>query len=742
MSLETVVPQIHHETLGSLQFVKLDSHDMSAAVYQQLGLVDLVAKGYGFSGDMAYLTYQADIEYGPEAGKRKTLYFLLNEEGKAVSSVTIVPYDTLTTGRKFWGTLANKAPQVASQLKAQSETVANICGVVTLPEYKGNNLATQLMQYAVADTNPSVVVGHTKSPEAVAVRLKALSGDFSIAYGGRLLTPEAELEEAHAALKKAYHAAENQKLSNRGVYHLSTDILPPHVPVVDAQKYPLIADAFERVILDQKALGDTKTAVLPLIAIRKSAFAPVATEETSKAEKGGQAMIQGWIQKAAEVLPMKTIVAEVVATNNAIALQELGFPSYLIPIMQKWHHEGPDLLGAYAHPEYLSLFKLVAFGELRAFCKGLLLHGGGEFQDKKVGWYDGNTLRRSVLSPLKMGEFGEHTDIFGVSKKSTSLDRMSAHELQRAHDNFYAAIASLGHKLTQSLHSEIGHEIRAKLGIVGAMPHLEGELGIDAAAQLITGRLYDIATFFQSIIPSRGEMSVGDIIMQFEKKLTYAVFGAGMVDTESGFNGKLVSQDAHFLHLVRSSIQELTTAHPQGIGLLKAIIEPGEGLAALTQDAQRYMLTVNEKRDFVVVDHIGAERPLSDTEVMDFIFQALPLGKLETLAILAGGKTFVYATEHGIRPKLVDALGFQGQAKDYANALRVGADGEDGSEGIRLKDAPDFGIPLILAYVMLGPVGLQNIVLETLASGKSLELSTGELRKYFAKHLVHDMVGQ
>lgn len=264
----------NQETEGhsEILFTKMKPAEIDRRLYDDLGLIELVALGYGYSGSYQHLLEEAQIEYdGVHKKDRFNIFFAL-AQGKAIGSLSTTNWSSTDEkrGKDFWGHLQTLDPQLWQRAGAFSFSAFEVGGIVTHPEWRKQKIARSLLQQAITDLLPTFVLGVTKSPAAVLTRANTLReldyrtfyGDYEVT-GGSLegLPPFSPI-----TLVEAHLATRGQRLDKFGLRYVGTDLLLPTIP--DVSTFPVyIKQAFASLLEGQTYAGETKTAVKPLISI-------------------------------------------------------------------------------------------------------------------------------------------------------------------------------------------------------------------------------------------------------------------------------------------------------------------------------------------------------------------------------------------------------------------------------------------------------------------------------------------
>lgn len=234
-------------------------------------LVELITKGYKFDPPVLtenFINWRGEVEYH-SAG----IVYFAKLDNSEVASLSLDTRPNTPTD-EFWVDLQARRPITPNQ------NLLAICmkGIVVHPSYRNMGIAKQLLRTMTNFYHPSVVLGQTKTHEAVAVRSKVLvEMGYRSFYGFCEVTPGCDyskegdgLDFIQAALV-AQHFTSGQTVSDRGIYFVGPDILPSYVPDV-RHSTPEIQRAFAPIVEAQNAVGVSKTAASVLVSVEKSAL--------------------------------------------------------------------------------------------------------------------------------------------------------------------------------------------------------------------------------------------------------------------------------------------------------------------------------------------------------------------------------------------------------------------------------------------------------------------------------------
>ena len=451
-------------------------------------------------------------------------------------------------------------------------------------------------------------------------------------------------------------------------------------------------------------------------------------------EVGRSGIVDRWITDARPVLSIRKRVEDAVEKNNTEVLIKMGFPETIHPLMKLWNKKGPDILTSFSHPEEFDTYKLIGALQLRQF-----LDQVDDNQFKKpiivLPYFDTVPVHKSAIKPLKVADIGYDINIFGVldDKKVSSTSSLSAETIGNAQSNFEQKIPTIASELIKSLQGDIIAANKAtNRGIISSEVLIQTK-------QLIEQRLSILLDIYKHAAPTsrRQPRKISRILMDTQQAIVSQIFaneiGNQSFETALGHSAVLASENINYLTLSRDSIKALPQEHCAHI--LKKSINPGEGLAVSINGGTRQVLSKNSEDNFTLRDITGREEVITTQQAMSFATSEMPLGKLEFIAMLGGGKTLHMGSEYNVRERIIDALGITGDAKNYVMNLRIGNDKEHGVEAIQL-DGTETYVPLALLYVFFGEKGVKNILSENLTTHRALVMTRQQLRKSASESLV------
>lgn len=230
-------------------------------------LEDLVKNGYQFDTTLFgedFIHWRKQVEY-----HFAQIVYMAKVDDVEVASLSINTYYN-TPESIFWKTIRSKR----ANLSDSNLLAVYIQGIVVHPSFRNNKIASRLLGIMADFYQPSVVLGQTKTPEAVAARSNTLVNfGYRTFYGFTDVTPSVENTSTNNSIDiiKAAVDAEPFALNPNGnaVYFVDPDILPSFMP--DTTNFsPEIQQGFEPVIRAQESIGRLKTAASVLVSVNNS----------------------------------------------------------------------------------------------------------------------------------------------------------------------------------------------------------------------------------------------------------------------------------------------------------------------------------------------------------------------------------------------------------------------------------------------------------------------------------------
>lgn len=412
-------------------------------------------------------------------------------------------------------------------------------------------------------------------------------------------------------------------------------------------------------------------------------------------------LVESWVDNTKDVIAVRSQISSLLAEGETDEIVNMGFPSDLVPVMLLWKEQGPDILTSFSHPEEMDLYKIGALFNLRLF-QMRVREEGVEFPRILINYYDTVEPKLSATKPFQLGSLGSDYDLFGLR---TYYFKDSSRELKA---RYIKTVPEIVRKLVDQLGGNIGAEFKLR----GSKLNNTNQRTIRKAIEsLVTSRLDELADCFPDFEHGFRDSQA---LMDFQRRLAAFIFDTpGFLEDVFRYDCSLFSQSRSFINLVRDSLKLLIES--RGTDLLKSIIEPGNGLALVKSRGTRQMLTKNSSDQFClkIPGSLGEGEVINDINVVREIVceTGMPLAKLETLAIIAGGFAFHMGSEYGIRKVVLNALDIpkDSQAYSYLSRLRISQDKEAGNEGILLQGNKNH-IPLTLAYVLFGKRGVRKLL--------------------------------
>lgn len=237
-------------------------------------LRNLIVGGYNLTEEeRSNPVSAAEFEY--DYPNERAQVFLAREGGQIVGSLTLIlwkdsPQDK--RGQKFWPELERLNPDLVKKARQSSALACDIGGIVIDPLVRGKGIGYSLLNQAVSVLHPNVIVGQTKTVEAVMLRRKLISHNYRTFYGESEVTPGyfQEYTRDHQNFLRAYLYAvdvEIAELQPEGIVYVYNGGIASTVP--NATEFPPeIQTAFRPVIEAQRRLGFENTIMSPLLSIQ------------------------------------------------------------------------------------------------------------------------------------------------------------------------------------------------------------------------------------------------------------------------------------------------------------------------------------------------------------------------------------------------------------------------------------------------------------------------------------------
>lgn len=420
--------------------------------------------------------------------------------------------------------------------------------------------------------------------------------------------------------------------------------------------------------------------------------------------------VDGFVAQIKDVSAMRSKVTDGIHGDGRKALVNMGFPSQLIPIMEKWAETAPDLIGSYAHPEKpLCFYPTVACLRLAQTLDELK-------KDKinlnaKTIFYDTVDLIPAATVPLKInlkGEgFGMEWDAFGVGQ-SASLGIVHKDFLIEKLEKFEKKRMS-----TQSLAGDFRGMLDDTAKKTLSRTLKEGHEMLSAIfGEIVVNKIVDTQTsvnHFMALMQWRMIIAICDIPPKYIN-----------LESSLGISSSIYSHDKEYLALVKSCLGDMAAVY--GPEIFKKIVKPGSN--EVLAESNNAKLRVNSEEKFTI-----SGNPISDGEAIDMIMlnSCIPLSRLENLVLYGLGTTFHFGSEYGARPATLEALGISGQALNYALSLQIGKDKSQGEIVVP-------GLSSFFGYLLFGNK-LESLILTAAKTGSPQVTTVNTLKALVVENL-------
>lgn len=440
-------------------------------------------------------------------------------------------------------------------------------------------------------------------------------------------------------------------------------------------------------------------------------------------------VIDTFISGSIDVARQRLDVISSIDNNDISTLLQMGFPSYVLPIVEMWRRRGPDVLTSFSHPEELDFDKTTALFNLKLY-QMRMAHLGFEFPRVLVNQYDTIPLRKSVQKPFGFAEFGSGFDMFSLGGERMSNAGVTTARKDAILSGFEDKKADISNAILAKLNNDFLDAF--KNGDIATKERKALVLGVSS---LVNQRLGEIADALSTTLLSNPH-TTAELLMGFDRELMRRIFGhETSIEEGFGFETGLLSGNERFLNLIKDSINVIVEA--KGVGFLREFVGEKEGLCALDdKNGNRSVLTVTDGSFALNTD--GVVTPVTDDVAMEAISSGKPLAKLESIALFAGATTFHMGSEYGIRSLFVEKLGFAGRAADYVNGLRIAQDKKHGNFCVVLEGT-ETSPPTPLMFVLLGSKRIKELVYSQAGrTNNPLVFSMKEFKQFVAKVLLED----
>lgn len=444
-------------------------------------------------------------------------------------------------------------------------------------------------------------------------------------------------------------------------------------------------------------------------------------------------VVAGFIERTQVSLAMQGSIRLALNEGNSDFLVGMGFPEDCIPVMRLWMDQGPSILSSFSHPEELDLDKITATLNLGLFTSRL--RASGENVRVLVSEYDTIPVQKSAKRPFGIGNFGLDLDVFGIRQDSTSgrvltaLDRDAIAE--KAVGLSKEDPKSSGSVFFDSIRNNMTEEINRK-GLASQKKKI-----LEAGRRIVLSRFGEMGDAILDAV-SVSDPTIAQVLSRFNSSISNLIYNLPCsADEHFGFERKILSDNTDFLGLVSETVRTLIAS--RGIGFIQEVVKPGEGIAVRIQGGKRTILSTDEEG--FTIDFGNEKATVDDETALQFIENGLPLAKLESLALYAGAMTMHMGSEYGIRPRILEALGFKDRAFNYAMGLRISEDKKHGNLGIVID--PGGYIPTPFAYVLFGRKNLNKLVMAQ--AGRTtdpIQLSIPDVKEVAADSLVMEALSK
>jgi GNAT superfamily N-acetyltransferase len=259
-----------------MEIFRLQSSEALAEVRKPVSkLRDLIIGGYNLSAEEQEDPIKA-AEYEYDHADERSCVFVVKEGDEVLGSLTFLLWPNIPgdkRGGRFWPELRRLHPELVEKASAINNLACDVAGIVIDPKARGKKLGYSLYQHAIAALNPAIIVGQTRTVEAVLLRRKLEDNNFRTFYEYSEVTPSSpqEFTRVHESVLLAYlHTMEIEikDLENEGAVYQYDGGLAATIP--DATHAPsIIQSAFKPLIKAQQRIGESTPVMAPLLSIRK-----------------------------------------------------------------------------------------------------------------------------------------------------------------------------------------------------------------------------------------------------------------------------------------------------------------------------------------------------------------------------------------------------------------------------------------------------------------------------------------
>lgn len=453
------------------------------------------------------------------------------------------------------------------------------------------------------------------------------------------------------------------------------------------------------------------------------------------------------------VIQTRESIRSLVHDGDAERLMDIGFPEDIIPILSLWK-DAPEVLVSTTHSEEMDVYPYISFINLALLKKRLALEGEN-LGNVQVIYFDTVPVHTSARDPFRFGRFGakigSRYDMFGIlGRKVTSRTPLSKEELLQYSQQFNETIPEIAAQLSSELADEMRNQMRSRVltnkeGLQTFMTKEERNQALGKVRNLIDTRLYKLAEVYADVVSEVGEnISLAKFLMLFEQRFAGMLFTSATsrlgYEGKFGYDSVLLSDADDYRKRIKASVGILLES--RGVDLLRGCLESGESVALCGgKNNEQHVILLNDEMNFMIRTPDG-DCIIPDEEVVPLLMSPDTIlhAKVESIGLVAGALMTHMGSEYGIREKIVQQLGLQGVARDFALNNRIGQDKEQGSDGMILQSNKAY-ISLILMYTLFGDAGVRKLVGRKAGkTNKADEYSDeGSFKAVAAQSLLHDI---